>query len=75
MRMFSLVFSFVVTVSLAAAALTYLGGRIGQQRIYVQDQWVSTSDQRAYHSYGEQENVSDSARTDLGDSLPSGLTQ
>ena len=73
MRMFSLVFSFVVTVSLAAAALTYLGGRIGQNRIYVQDEWVSATDQQAYRSYGNPENtVPDTARTALGDSLQEG---
>jgi hypothetical protein len=53
MRILSLVFSLVVTVSLAAAALIYLENRVGQQRIYVQDEWLSTSDQQAYRSYGE----------------------
>jgi len=48
MRILSLVFSFLVTVSLAAVALTYLEGRIGQHRIYVQDEWLSSSDQSAF---------------------------
>jgi hypothetical protein len=52
MRILSLVFSFLLAVSLAAVALIYLERRVGQQRIYVQDDWVSSPDQEAYHSYG-----------------------
>jgi hypothetical protein len=48
MRILSLVFSFLLTVSLAAVALTYLEGRIGQHRIYVQDEWLSSPDQTSY---------------------------
>jgi hypothetical protein len=52
MRILSVVFSFLVAVSLAAVALIYLEYRIGQHRIYVQDDWLSSSDQPAYYSYG-----------------------
>jgi hypothetical protein len=48
MRILSLVFSFLLTASLAAVALTYLESRIGQHRIYVQDEWLSSPDQKAY---------------------------
>jgi hypothetical protein len=53
MRILSLVFSFLVTVSLSAVALTYMEGRIGQHRIQVQDEWLSSSHEEAYHSYGQ----------------------
>jgi hypothetical protein len=58
MRVLSLVFSFLVMASLAAAALTYLERRVGQQKIQVQDEWLSSSEEpadqaAAYHSYGE----------------------
>jgi hypothetical protein len=36
MRNLGLVFSFLVTLSLVAVALTYVPGYVGQQRIYVQ---------------------------------------
>jgi hypothetical protein len=44
MRIASLVFSFVVTVSMLLAGLIYLEGRIGEQRIQVQDAWLASSD-------------------------------
>ena len=43
MRKLSLVFSFLLTVSLAILALTYLEQRIGQQRIYVQAEWLGNT--------------------------------
>jgi hypothetical protein len=54
MRILSLVFSFLFAVTLAAAALVYLERRIGQQRIYVQNEWLSSPEQQqAYRSYGD----------------------
>ena len=44
MRIASLVFSFVVTVSILLAGLIYLEGRIGEQRIQVQDGWLASTD-------------------------------
>jgi hypothetical protein len=43
MRIVSLVFSFLVTVSLTAMALTYLPRYVGQQRIHVQGRLASTN--------------------------------
>jgi hypothetical protein len=54
MRIVSLVFSFLVTVSLAAMALTYVPNYVGQQRIYVQGGSHSSPDPMPYHSYGSQ---------------------
>ena len=51
MRVLSLVFSFLVTVSLATVALSYLERRVGEHRIYVQDDWVSSPDPEPYRSY------------------------
>jgi hypothetical protein len=42
MRILSLVFSFLITALLATLALAYLEHRVGQQRIYVQDEWLSS---------------------------------
>jgi hypothetical protein len=67
MRVLTLVFSLVVTVSVGAAALFYLEERIGQHRIQVQDEWLSSSDQPAYRSYGEPE-IPDTARVAVADS-------
>lgn len=67
MRVLTVVFSLVVTVSLAGAALFYLGERIGQHRIQVQDEWLSSSDQPAYRSYGVPE-MPDTARVIVADS-------
>lgn len=67
MRVLSVVFSLFVTVSLAGAAWFYLEERIGQQRIVVQDEWLSSSDRPAYRSYGGPE-VPDTARVALADS-------
>jgi hypothetical protein len=69
MRILSLVFSFLVTVLVAAVALTYLEGRIGQHRIYVQDEWLSATDQQAYHGYGQLANTDqDTTWVAIGDS-------
>ena len=71
MRMLSLVFSFLVTASLAAVALIYLENRVGQQRIQVQDHWISSPDQQAYRSYGALETTDpDTAGITPGDSIP-----
>jgi hypothetical protein len=43
MRILSLVFSFLITAFLATLTLIYLERRVGQQRIYVQDEWLSSS--------------------------------
>jgi hypothetical protein len=57
MRILSLVISFLVMVSLAGATLFYLEQRVGQSRIQVQDEWLSSVDELApeapaYQSYG-----------------------
>jgi hypothetical protein len=57
MRILSLVFSFLVTVSLVTVALTYLERRVGQHRIYVQDDWLSSSDQKSYQDSGYLGNI------------------
>ena len=70
MPVFRLVFSLVVTASLGGAALIYLEGRIGQQRILVQDEWLSSPDQpQAYRGYGDSAGASaDTIRIALADS-------
>lgn len=68
MRILSLVFSLVVAISLMAMALIYLGERVGQQRIYVQDEWLSSDDVQAYRAYGDPKQTSpDTAKVALGD--------
>ena len=57
MRVLSLVVSFLLMVSLATMTLFYLEQRVGQNRIEVQDEWLSASNQpadqpAAYRSYG-----------------------
>jgi hypothetical protein len=52
MRILSLVLSLIVTLTLATVVLTYLERRVGEQRIYVQDHWLSSEGQ-AYRSYGD----------------------
>lgn len=70
MRILSLVFSLVVAISLLAMALIYLGERVGQQRIYVQDEWLSSDDVQAYRGYGDLERIDpDTARIALGDTV------
>ena len=70
MRILSLVFSLVVAISLMAMALIYLGERVGQQRIYVQDEWLSSDEVQAYRSYGDPEQIDpDTARIALGDTV------
>ena len=44
MRILSLVVSFLVMVSLVSATLFYLEQRVGQSRIPVQAEWLSTPD-------------------------------
>ncbi|HET6837294.1 MAG TPA: hypothetical protein VFH24_04570 [Gemmatimonadales bacterium] len=69
MRVLSLVFSLVVTLSLGGAALIYLEDRIGQHRIQVQDEWLSSPDQQqAYRSYGDERANPDSGLIALADS-------
>jgi len=52
MRILSVVLSFVLAVSLAVAGLTYLAHRIGEQRIAVQDSWISSGEEKGYRAYG-----------------------
>ena len=52
MRILSVVLSFVVAMSLAGAGLSYLVNRIGEQRIRVQDSWISTGEETGYRAYG-----------------------
>jgi hypothetical protein len=51
MRIAGPVFALFVTISVTAAALTYVPAYVGQHRIYVQD-WRSAPDQKPYRSYG-----------------------
>jgi hypothetical protein len=53
MRIMSLVFSFVLTISLATVALAYVTERAGQSRIVVQDGWISSSEPKGYQAYGQ----------------------
>jgi hypothetical protein len=70
LRILSLVFSLVVAVALAVVALIYLGQRVGQQRIYVQDGRPSSDDVKAYRGYGDLEQTSpDTAKVTLGDTV------
>jgi hypothetical protein len=68
MRIVVLVFSFLVTLTLTALALTYVPGYVGQHRIYVQGVSDSTPDSQPYHSYAYSN--PDTARTASGDSDP-----
>jgi hypothetical protein len=71
MRVASIVFSFVVTLSLTAAALTYVPRHIGQQRIYVEGSSDSSPEPQPYRSYGYEGNPNpDSAPITSGDSDP-----
>ena len=58
MRVLSLVFSLLFTLLLGTLVLTYLERRVGEQRIYVQEAWLSAPDQQAYHSYGQVDSAS-----------------
>lgn len=52
-RKLSLVFSFLATAVLATLAFNYVSHRVGERRTYVQDSWLSASEEpAAYHSYG-----------------------
>ena len=53
MRILSLVFSFLVTAVLATLAFNYVSGRVGDDRIPVQQAWLGSSEPVAYQSYGE----------------------
>lgn len=58
MRILSLVISFLVMVSLATATLFYLQQRVGQSRIQVQEEWLTSAEEpvseaAAYQSYGK----------------------
>ena len=55
MRMLTLAFSFLFTATLATAALAYVSERVGQNRIEVQDGWISSSEPQAYQSYSQAE--------------------
>jgi hypothetical protein len=71
MRNVRLVFSFLVTLSLVAVALTYLPGYVGQHRIHVQGHRRSTSDHAPYHTARYLGNTDrDTARTAPGDPDP-----
>ena len=50
MRILSLVVSFVVMASLASATLYFLEQRVGQSRIQVQAEWLSSPDSAAEFS-------------------------
>jgi hypothetical protein len=66
MRIAGLVFGFIATLSVTAAALAYVPAYVGQHRIYVQDS-LSPQDQRPYHEYGYSGNTTpDSGRTATG---------
>jgi hypothetical protein len=52
MRKLSLVVSFLVAVSVIGMALAYVETRIGEQRIVVQDGWLSSDQPVAYRGYG-----------------------
>ena len=47
MRILSLVVSFLVMFSLATATLFYLEQRVGQSRIEIQAEWLSSPDSAA----------------------------
>jgi hypothetical protein len=71
MRLASLVFSFLVTLSLTALALTYVPGHIGQQRIHVPGRPDSSPNPQPYRSYGHSGNTNpDSARGANGEFDP-----
>ena len=53
MRILSVVLSFVVAMSLAGTGLAYLVNRIGEQRIKVQDSWISSGEEKGYRAYGD----------------------
>jgi hypothetical protein len=58
MRILSLVISFLVMISLVTATLFYLEQRVGQSRIQVRNEWLSSAEEpvaqpAAYQSYGQ----------------------
>jgi hypothetical protein len=70
MRLAGLVFGLLATLSVTAAALAYVPGYVGQQRIYVHG-WRSSPDHKPYHSYGYTGNTNpDTARTATGEPDP-----
>jgi hypothetical protein len=71
MRVGVLVLSLLVTLSVAAVALTYLPGYVGQHRIYVQSYRDSSRDHKPYHSYGYLRDTNpDTARAGIGNRDP-----
>ena len=71
MRIVGLVFSFLVTVSLTATALTYVPDYVGQQRIQVQGSSDSFPGPKPYHSYGSLGNTNrDTAQAAIEESDP-----
>ena len=71
MRIVGLVFSFLVTVSLAVMVLTYLSDYVGRQRIYVQGGSDSSPDPQPYQSYASQGNSNrDTAQASSEESDP-----
>ena len=53
-RKLSLIFSFLATAVLATLVFNYVAGRVGQRRTYVQESWISSSEEpAAYRGYGE----------------------
>ena len=52
MRLLSIALSFLLTASLAGAALAYVSDRVGQNRIQVQDGWTGALEPEAYQAYG-----------------------
>ena len=51
MRKLSLVVSFLLAVSAVGAALAYMEMRMGERRIVVQDEWLSSGEPVAYRAY------------------------
>lgn len=58
MRILSLVVSFLVMATLATATVFYMEERVGQSRIQVQEEWLTSAEEpvsepAAYKGYGE----------------------
>jgi hypothetical protein len=70
MRIMVLVFSLLVTLSLAALALTYMPGYLGRP-IYIQGRSAFSSDHQSYHGYGHVRDTNPgTAGTVIGDFDP-----
>jgi hypothetical protein len=71
MRTAGLVFSFLVTLSVIAAALSYAQGHTWQERIYLQGHGRSAPDYSGYNGFGDSGSTNpDTARTVAGDPDP-----